>query len=274
LLSGFGIERLTLAGDRWRESLSIVGSGKTSLSTLRSFGDASGEAIGRYASALPAPELAGLVDAAGATLDGGPPPRLSPEDVRLVITIVACGSQLTHVVGGGPPALEPYQPLLVALDRVAVATRRQPQAVVRLGLELPPLVAAGPHTLATVLAFHNPGSAGAWLRNPAAIDEDSEREHVRLWYAERPVEQPGVTPLPLEPAWVPVVPEMRAQRPLLWLGPGEREARPFTAQLTLDPGSYLVRASFASYAGEDSVGGQPLLRGCVFSEEHVLEVRG
>jgi hypothetical protein len=66
---------------------------------------------------------------------------------------------------------------------------------------------------------------------------------------------------------------VRVQRPLLWLGPGATESRHFTATVDLSPGSYLMRASYASYQGEDTVAGQPLLRGCAFSAESTVEVR-
>lgn len=274
LLPGFGIERRTVRADAWDERLAVLGTGKADLATVRSFGDASGDAIGHYATVLPAQQIHELVAATLTTLVDVPPPRLSPGDVRVLVTVVACGCRLDRVMGGLPPDLEPYQPLLQALDRAALATRRQARSVLGLGLELPASLPAGAQPVSAVLSFANPGSEGAWMRNPSAGGGDGEHEHVRLWYAERPVERIGVTSLPVEPGWVALEAEPRAQRPLLWLGAGEQEDRHFVASLALDPGTYLVRASFASYEGQDTLVGHPLLRGCVFSSEHTLEVLG
>ena len=273
LMLGFGVERLTVREDFWVERLAIQGTGRAALSTIRSFGDASGEEIGRFESKLPDKKLADLVRAVEATLLGGPTPNLSPGDVRVLITVVACGSRLDRVVGGGPPDLEPYVPLLLALDAAAIETRAHPKATLKLDLEVPSALSPGPQTVPVVLSFENRGDEGAWIRGPYSIVEDAPTEHVRLWYAERPVEQPGVTPLPLEPVCVLLEPAVRVQRPLLWLGAGETETRQFSAAVDVSPGSYLVRASFASYAGGDTVAGQNLLRGCVFSAESTVEVR-
>jgi len=102
---------------------------------------------------------------------------------------------------------------------------------------------------------------------------DEPTEHVRLWYAQRPVEEPGMMPLPLKQYCVGLAPIVRVERPLLWLGAGETESRQFSAPVDLSPGSYLMRASYASYDGEDTVAAQPLLRGCAFSAEITVEVR-
>jgi hypothetical protein len=272
LLDGFGLERLTLREDLWQERLAIQGPGRAVLSTLRSFGDESGEEVGRYQTSLGRAHVAELIRAVELTLAGGPSVRLSPGDVRIMITVVACGARLQRTIGGLPPALEPYQPLLLALDRTASEVRKHPQTVLQLDLELPVELASGPQTIPVVLSFKNRGSEGAWIRNPASGMEGQSREHVRLWHAERPVEEPGVTPLLPAPSSVPLDPTPPAERPLLWLGPGETEARQFVAQVDLPCGTHLVRASFASYGGEDAIGGQHLLRGCVFSGEQVVEV--
>lgn len=272
LTVGFGIERLTLAGDFWAERLMIQGTGKSVLTSLRSFGDASGEEIGRFETKLSGAMIGELVRAVDATLEGGPPANLSPGDVRVLVSIVACGSRLDHVVGGGPPDLEPYTPLLFALDKAATQTRATAKSTLGLHLEVQGTLSPGPQTLPLVLSFENRGDEGAWIRSPTSGLEDEPTEHVRLWYAERAVEQPGVTSLPLEPICVPLEPAMRTERPLLWIGGGETESRPFSTTVDLAPGSYLMRASFASYGGDDTVAGQNLLRGCAFSAETMVKV--
>ncbi len=273
LMAGFGVERRTVRENFWLERLTIQGSGRSVLSTLRSFGDASGEEIGRFESKLAEDKLADLLAAVEATLQGGPVPNLSPGDVRVLITVVACGSRLDRVIGGEPPDLEPTMPLLLALDAAAFETRAHPKTTLKLGLEVPATLPPGSQALPVVLSFENRGNEGAWIRSPSSGLEDEPTEHVRLWVAERPVEQPGVTPLPLEPSCVALEPAIRVQRPLLWIGAGETETRQFSATVALDPGSYLMRASFASYSGGDTVAGQNLLRGCAFSAESMVEVR-
>jgi hypothetical protein len=194
--------------------------------------------------------------------------------VRVLITLVACGAKLVHVVGGAPEHLAPYRELLTALDRTAFAVRRKPVCSLRLDAEIPDVLSAADPSVPVVLTFANAGSEGAWLRNPAAGMDDTATEHVRLWYAPVPIEEPGVTPLPMEPEFVPLEPALRVQRPLLWLGAGDNESRPFSARVQLEPGQYLMRASFSSYDGADTVAGQNMLRGCVFSSERTVEVRG
>ena len=273
LKASLGIERVTVRSDLWEERLVVVGAGTASLSTNRSFGDASGEAIGRFQSQLADARVDDILRAVNATLAGGPAAPLSPGDVRVLITVVACGSKLVHVVGGGPEYLEPYARLLAVLDQVAFESRKQPVCTLQRGAEIP-ATAKPSAAIPVVLTVANSGREGTWIRNPAAGTEDTPAEHVRLWYAQIQPEQPGVTPLPMEPESVPMEPVVRVQRPLLWLGPGESEDRQFSATLSLDPGTYLMRTSFASYAGGETVAGHNLLRGCVFSPEQTVEVRG
>ncbi len=274
LKASFGIERTTVRSDLWHERLAIAGTGRATLATLRSFGDASGEDIGRYQAQLTQANVDDLLRAVEATVDGGPAAPLSPGDVRVLVTIVACGAKLDHVIGGGPEHLAPYTALLSALDRVAFAARGRPVCSLRLGAEIPDVQNASEPSLPVVLTFANAGNEGAWLRNPAAGMDDTTAEHVRLWCAPVPTDEPGVTPLPMEPEPVPLEPALHVQRPLLWLGAGESESRPFSAKVDLPPGRYQMRASFSSYAGADTVAGQNLLRGCVFSPELTVEVRG
>jgi hypothetical protein len=272
LLPGFGVERRTVSADLWAERLVIRGTGMATLASLRSFGDASAEEIGRYESTLSEQALAELVNAVEATVDGGPAPALSSGDLKILISIVACGSRLDHVVGGDPTYLEPYAPLLRALDAAASEARTAPKSTLQLALGIPDHLPSGPQSLELVLSFQNRGKEGAWIRNPASHVKDEPTEHVRLWYAKRVVADPGMMPPPLRQYCVALDPVVRVERPLLWLGAGETESRPFSAPVDLSSGSYLMRASYASYDGEDVVAGQPLLRGCAFSAEMTVEV--
>jgi hypothetical protein len=270
LLSGFGVERVTESDSLWFERLSISGGGRIHLCSKRSFGDASGEEIGCFETELARPRLDQLVRDVQAVLPGGPIPNLSPADVRVTISVIAAGARWECIVGGLPPDLEPYQPLLRTLDAVAVEVRAHPLRTLGLELQLGASLRAGEQSLPVTLTFENRGTAGYWLRNPSAF-ADQETEHVRLWYAAKPLERPGVTPLPPEPMSVELVPIARADRPLIWIGPQSSEARRFTASLALDQVPYFVRAGFAGYAGGDTIAGQPHLSGCVFSNELEIE---
>jgi hypothetical protein len=198
LMLGLGVERRTVCSDLWSERLAIRGTGQATLATLRSFGDASGEEIGRYEATLSSRALADLVRAIEATVEGGPPPTLLSGDLKLLISVVACGSRLQHVVGGGPTDLEPYAPLLRALDTAALETRAAPKSTLQLALEAPASLPEGPRSLDVVLSFQNRGDEGAWIRNPASHMEDEPTEHVRLWCAQQPVGDPDMMPPPLK----------------------------------------------------------------------------
>ncbi len=274
LLQGFGIERQTLRDRLWYEWFAVQGAGKATLRTLRSFGDASGEEIGEFETQLPNGAVEDLLRAVEATLDGGPQAALSPGDVRVLVSLVACGSRLDRIIGGGPEELMPYKPLLLALDRAAAETRTKAKATLKIDIAVASRITPGLQVLPVTLSFHNRGNEGVWIRNPCAPTSDVPTEHVRFWYAERPQHQPGVTDLPVEPLSLDLEPIVVAERPLLWLGAGETEERAFSAHIELDPGPYLVRASFSSYVGGDTVAGQNLLRGCAFSAEHTVEVPG
>jgi hypothetical protein len=270
LLSSFGVERVTERDSLWSERLSISGGGRAHLCSMRSFGDASGEEIGCFETQLAGPRLDQLVRDVQAVLPGGPAPNLSPGDVRVTISVVAAGARWECVVGGLPPDLEPYQPLLRTLDALAVEVRAHPLRTLGVELQLGAPLRAGEQSVPVTLTFENRGTAGYWLRNPSAF-ADQETEHARLWYAAKPVEEPGMTPLPPQPMWADLEPITRADRPLIWIGPQSTETRRFTASLALDPVPYFLRAGFAGYEGTDTVAGQPHLRGCAFSNELEIE---
>jgi hypothetical protein len=271
-LASFGVERVTERDGLWLERLSIRGGGRVRLSSNRSFGDASGEEIGCFEGDLADARAAKLVRDVEAALPGGPAPNLSPGDVRVTLSVVAAGARWERLVGGGPPDLEPYQPLLRTLDALAFEARARPVRTLALNVQLGAPLRAGEQSVPVELTFENRGTAGYWLRNPSSGLADEPTEHVRLWYAARPPEEPGVTALPVEPIWVPLEPMTRAQRPFIWIGPRSSETRRFTASLILDAGPHFVRGGFASYDGGDTVAGQPHLRGCAFSRELEVEV--
>jgi len=272
LLSGFGVERVTERDGLWFERLSISGGGRVHLCSNRSFGDASGEEIGCFETDLAAPRVDQLVRDVQAVLPGGPAPNLSPGDVRVTLSVIAAGARWERVVGGAPPDLEPYQPLLRTLDALAFEVRAHPLRTLAMELKLGAPLQAGEQSVPVTLTFENRGTAGYWLRNPSAF-ADQETEHARLWYAPQPSVQPGMTPLPPEPTYVELEPVARADRPLIWIAPQSTETRRFTAAVALDQVPYFLRAGFAGYDGADTVAGQPHLRGCVFSNELEIEPR-
>jgi hypothetical protein len=70
-----------------------------------------------------------------------------------------------------------------------------------------------------------------------------------------------------------MVAEQPANRELQWIPPQSGKGFQFSATLVLpQSGSYVARAGFSSYAGEDAIGGQLRIRGSVFSDEVEIDV--
>ncbi len=268
----FAIERQTLSGEWWQERLTLDGSGRATLSTLRSFGEASGEEIGRYEAVLGTDRLPNVLRALETCLAERAPARLEPSDLRILIDAVADGARFTRVAGGPPPQLEPYLDLMNELNRYARDLREHPLATLTLEFRLAAAPRHGTQEARVEVTFRNRGREGYWIRNPLAENEDEDGEHLRLLVAHVPYVEPGVTPLPPEPAGAPLFAAEESDRALLWIGPGESRAMAFVARLELEPGRHLMRVGFATYEGEDRLAGRHRLRGCAFSPEQSFEV--
>ena len=267
LLPGFGLERLTLAGEPigpstylWEERLTLQGSGDVGLDTRRSIADMSGEEIGEYRSTECEETVLGLVRLVRETgLDELPAFEIDPIDVRVRFSIVGGGTCHEYPISvQDPEALEPLQPLLGELDRLALEVRKHPVATLGVSLELPSEAGVGEHQLPVMLRFRNSGNVGTWVTHPGAMEGTPE---------------PDVTPVSPEIFSAPLSPAQGDDDRLLWLAGPSEVALESTASVSLpDPGTYLARAVYSCYSGEDTVGGQRRVRGCVFSNELAIEV--
>ena len=282
LLPGFGLERLTIAGEPigpstylWEERLTLQGSGDVGLDTRRSIADMSGEEIGEYRSTECEETVLGLVRLVRETgLDELPAFEIDPIDVRVRFSIVGGGTCHEYPIGvQDPEALEPLQPLLGELDRLALEVRKHPVATLGVSLELPSEAGVGEHQLPVMLRFRNSGNVGTWVTHPGAMEGTPETDHCSLLYCYREELEPDVTPVPPEIFSAQLDSTQADQEALLWLAGASEVALESTASVSLpDPGTYLARAVYSCYSGEDTVGGQRRLRGCVFSNELAIEV--
>lgn len=270
--ASFGIERQMLAGALWRERLVVEGSGRVGLETLRSFGDASGEEIGRYDAALSPERVSRVLKALEPCLPEAPRVHLEPSDLRVVLSAVADGARFLRVAGGGPPQMEPYLDLMSELDKAGREVREHPRATLAMEFRLVAPPRKGTQEARVEVTFRNRGAEGFWVRNPLFEMAEEDDEHVRLWYARESVAERGVTALPVEPVGEAMYAVVASDRPLLWIEPRESRLLEFVTRMDLDPGRYLLRAAFSSYEGEDEIGGRTRLRGCVFSPELSVEV--
>lgn len=272
--ASFGIERQTLSGGWWQDRLSLEGTGRCALHSLRSFGEASGEEIGRWEATLSTDRLPRLLRAIETCLPEGAPLHLEPSDLRILIRVVADGASFERVAGGPPPRMEPYLDLMSLLDQCAREVREHPRATLATTFRLLAPPRAGTQEARLEVSFRNRGSDGYWVRNPLAEfgDADEDAEHLRLWVARLEPDEPGVTPLPPESTGATLYPAEESDRPLLWIAPGETQALAFVTRLDLDPGRTLMRVGFSTYEGEDQVGGHVRIRGCVYSPEQTFEI--
>lgn len=287
LRAGFGLERRTTAGPPippdafcWEESLTVQGNGNIALKTRRSIADVSAEPIGEFQSAQGKDVVMNLVRLVlDSGLDVQPPFRVEPTDVQVRLGVIVGG--ITHASSIGmrdPAALAPLRPLLQQLDRLAAEARKYPVISLALQLERPPAMTAGRMEIPVDLSFVNTGLSGFWITHPSTLaSRDASgattTEHCGFLCGRRPDPQPGITPLPMALERSPLVAAAMDGKAFLWVPPSSRVSIRFTAAVGFpSTGTYVARAVFSSYQGDDSLGGQPRLRGCVFSNEVTLPV--
>lgn len=285
LLSGFGLERRTTVGAPlfsetylWDERLTLRGNGNAGLSTRRSIADVSGAPIGDFLARQGKEDMLGFVRLIrDARLDEMQPFRIEPVETKIRLTVVAGGVSRQNFIGvTDPAALAPLQPILQELDRLAAAVSKNPTTALSLGLEISDATPANINAQRTVtLNFRNIGPLGFWIAHPQTVagDPAAGDERCALLYGHRAEVPPDVTPLPMQMRAAALVAAERDDQELLWI-PGASEVKlTFTADLDFDqPGLYLMRAVYAAYSGEDAIGGQRRLRGCVFSDETQLRM--
>jgi hypothetical protein len=171
--------------------------------------------------------------------------------------------------------------LLSGLDDIRVRALQHPRMTLRLGLAMdaspwPPGPRTGAEHVQVTLRFHNDGPTGYWMTEPASFVAGASAsardgsEHCGVLYVVRKPTTPGITPSPSEPTFVHLDPEAKIDDPVVWLAGHAVVHRRFVAALrpyTNAAGAILARATWSSYAGEDSLEDKPRLRGCVFSNE-------
>lgn len=282
-LLGFGLERHTTAGLRypsgifqWEERLAARGDGTAELLSRRSIAEVSGEEIGLYRQGLEldrASKLASLVR--DTDLLGQPLFRVEPGDVGVRITVVAEGAVGEKNIGvRDPAALEPIQPLLAELDRLAMEIRHSPAMTLRLELDVPAEARPGQIEMPVVVRFINSGPQGYWVRHPRLLASLDRTETARLFFGSADRAGPDITPLPTEMHGAPLISTNSVDSDMLWVpANGVAEHHATAKVLFRDYGTYLLRAMWASYEGEETVAGQPRLRGAAYSNEISVEVK-
>ena len=286
LMAGFCLERRTMAGPflgpnalMREERLTVTGSGDTDLITRRSMADASGEEIGEFHVTRPRDITRGLLRAVKqSALERAPVFSIGPNDIRMeVIVTVGDIARGTTIGFTEPEVLQPLQPLLQEMDRLAHEARKRAVASLSLRLQAPEQTTQQAETLQFTLLFQNTGSAGCWITHPSRQGDPTDAEHCLLSYGLTPRITPGITPLPVEVETVGALySDLEAQN-LLWVPPFGQAAFRFSASPHFAlPGAYLLRVSYASYQGGDRIEqngkSQIRLRGCVFSNEVELQV--
>ena len=282
VLSGFGFERVTTVTPEifpgtfaWEDRLTVRADGHVSLFTRRSITEASSEIVGHFELSQDKDALTDLIRLVKESpFDKQPQVRIDPGDVSIRLRFVIGGSWYEHYTSPKDPrALDALGPLLQELDRLAAEARRHPVMALGLRLEMPDEVKAGDTMLPVNVTFANPGREGFWITHPGSLDAAQPSDQCQLLYGRQPEIEENITPLPMEIATADLKRTKKDDPPLIWV-PAESEVRyQLVAKVDLrDPGTYLARASYSSYAGEDTVGGQPRLRGCVFSNEVQIQV--
>ncbi|WP_437934759.1 hypothetical protein [Sorangium sp. So ce341] len=276
ILAGFGLERQTLSAPFWEERLSIDGAGRLRLRTNRSIADVSSEPIGAFSHDAGTEAVERLLRALLSLPRALPHRHVGLVDVRVLITVVAGGATHTVAVSREPDELAPLQPLLDELDRLSFVVRRSPVMSLELdaSVDAPVRVSAGP--LPVLLRFKNAGDTGFWITDPASFPPGDRAECCALLYGVRAQPQPGITPLPMEVRRADALPSRASPEgvgTLLWVPGRSSVERLIHAAVELNsPGLVAMRATWSSYAGDDTVGGRPRLRGCVFSNELSVSV--
>jgi hypothetical protein len=281
-LANFGIERATVgglgippAGYEWEERLTLDGDGHLRLQTRRSISDDGLEAIGEFSLSCDDTVVANTIELLrDARLDEMPRSRIEPSELRLQITLAAGGAhQQTTISLNDPDSIDRAAPLLSELDRLALLARENPVKTLSIRLEMPPRAPAARVALSLSLTFINEGTAGYWLTHPNALAPAVSWERAALLYGKKPEIRPGITPLPVELSESPLQAADQKDADLFWLGPGGSVEHQFTTTMNFsEPGTYLARATYSTYAGEDQVAGRARMRGCAFSNEVEIEV--
>jgi hypothetical protein len=270
VLAGFGIERSIFTSPAWDDRTVVDGAGNFTFMTTRSPTDRGGEPIGFFRTKLEPAEMQALLRALKAVAQKAlTPMRAEPYETRLVLTAVADGRIFRYGTKAAPPAIEPLQPLLQPLNVALMKALATP--VRSLWVEMEPL-ASVPRAGAVVVTMHlhNDGDEGFWISNPLALANQKEHERAELVYAPPIVFTPGVQPLPVTPRRTLLKPQGAAKDEprFRWLAPKGDLAVTYQGYVeAADAKELVLRGELYLDEGEDTVSGQPRIRGSVFSPD-------
>ena len=282
LLAGFGLERFIQYGPpsgstlrQWQERLWLLGTGTAGFENVRPITDGSGDEVGRYQGKIAPAELAEVIDLVDRVglLDEAPY-RIEPADMSIRMTIIVGGVEAVKFIGvNEPERLDKLHPLFQKLQEIELQLRNNPVRTLSMTMAAPDTAAVGMQTLPVTLRFVNRGTEAYWIQHPRALGRGAYYDRCTLNYGYRPPIQRGITPLPLEVMETVLRSDTEAGMQLIWLPAGGTQECHLGAEVHFQrAGEYLLRSVYSNYSGEDTVGGVPRMRGCVFSAEKSILV--
>lgn len=284
LLAGFGLERyieygppMGTYGRQWQERLTLRGTGAATFDCIRSIVDGSGHDVGSYGDRTSRAELAEVIDLIDSTaILEEAPYRIEPADMMIRFTVIVGGIETVKYIGvNEPERLDKLHPLFQRLQEIELRLKQHPVRSLAVELTAPDTAALGMSDLPITLHFRNRGTESYWIHHPRVLGRGAYYDRCTLNYGYRPPMQPGVTPLPIEVMEAPLRPAAEAGLRLIWLPAGGVQECQLLAPVHFqNSGEHLVRAVYSNYTGEDSVGGVPRMRACVFSPEKTIVVSG
>jgi hypothetical protein len=284
LLAGFGLERFIEYGPpvgrgqrQWQERLTIRGTGAAAFENVRPITDGSGDEVGLYRGQVSREELAEVIDLVDAVglLDEAPY-RIEPADMSIRVTIIVGGMEAVKFIGvNEPERLDKLHPLFQKLQDIELGLRKYPVRVMAVTMAAPDAATVGMQRMPVTLRFTNRGTESYWMQHPRALGRGAYYDRCTLNYGYRPPRQAGITPLPIEVMEAPLRPDVEAGMQMIWMPAGGAQECQLNADVHFQrEGEHLLRAVFSNYTGEATVGGVPRMRGCVFSAEKSIPVRG
>ncbi|MFN0103709.1 MAG: hypothetical protein ACKV2U_16680 [Bryobacteraceae bacterium] len=284
ILAGFGLERYVVYGPacgafgrQWEDRLTMTGKGVGQFHNVRSISDGSGDAAGLFQGKLEPDDLKEVIELVEQVglLDEAPF-QIEPKDMSIRMTIIVGGMQVVKYVGlNEPERIAKLEPLFRRLRKVELALRENPVRTVRVDMTLPAQAAVGMQTIPVTLRFVNDGGESYWMQHPRMLNNGAYYDRATLTYGYRPPVEPGIAPPPIEVMESALLPETEAGLQMIWMAAGGAQEIRMRADVNFhQSGKFLARAVYSNYTGEETVGGVPRLRGCVFSAEHAIIVSG
>ncbi len=274
ILPGFGLELLIVNGPpsgplgrQWQDRLVITGRGVAEFHSIRPMSDGSGEPAGLFRGAVSLQDLAEVVDAVEATgLVDEAPFRIEPSDMNIRVSIIVGGMHVVKYIGVKEPGrLERLQPLFERLQRIEAAVRGNPVRTLKLEMSVAEMSGVGVQVVPVMLRFINQGTEPYWIPHPRGLNLGPYHDRATLSY--------GRGPSPADMLESPLRAEVEAGVQMIWMGSGWTQEIRTVAEVNFhQAGRFVVRATYSTYSGEETVGGVARLRGCVFSAEQMVAV--